>query len=233
MRLKEFTTHGKHAQSLHPPFYFTRNNAVFQMFGALEKYSKDLTLMAKSGKLDPVIGRDNEIRRTVEILSRRTKNNPILLGDPGVGKTAIAEGLANRIVSGDVPDSLKDTRVISLDLASILAGSQYRGEFEERLKTILKEVQDAQGEIIMFIDEIHSLVGAGDAQGALDAGNMLKPMLARGELRCIGATTLQEYRQRIEKDKALERRFQPVYVSSGVLLLNVVSGGPTQCRGDY
>ncbi|KAK1938715.1 putative ClpB [Babesia divergens] len=182
------------------------------MFGALEKYSKDLTLMAKSGKLDPVIGRDNEIRRTVEILSRRTKNNPILLGDPGVGKTAIAEGLANRIVSGDVPDSLKDTRVISLDLASILAGSQYRGEFEERLKTILKEVQDAQGEIIMFIDEIHSLVGAGDAQGALDAGNMLKPMLARGELRCIGATTLQEYRQRIEKDKALERRFQPVYV---------------------
>lgn len=181
-------------------------------FGALEKYSKDLTLMAKSGKLDPVIGRDNEIRRTVEILSRRTKNNPILLGDPGVGKTAIAEGLANRIVSGDVPDSLKDTRVISLDLASILAGSQYRGEFEERLKTILKEVQDAQGEIIMFIDEIHTVVGAGDAQGALDAGNMLKPMLARGELRCIGATTLQEYRQRIEKDKALERRFQPVYV---------------------
>ncbi|ORM40770.1 Chaperone protein ClpB 1 [Babesia sp. Xinjiang] len=182
------------------------------MFGALEKYSKDLTLMARSGKLDPVIGRDNEIRRTIEILSRRTKNNPILLGDPGVGKTAIAEGLANRIVSGDVPDSLKNTRVISLDLASMLAGSQYRGEFEERLKNILKEVQDSQGEIIMFIDEIHTVVGAGDAQGALDAGNILKPMLARGELRCVGATTLQEYRQKIEKDKALERRFQPVYV---------------------
>eukprot|EP00371_Babesia_bovis_P001286 XP_001609933.1 ClpB [Babesia bovis T2Bo] len=182
------------------------------LFGVLEKYSKDLTMMARSGKLDPVIGRDNEIRRTVEILSRRTKNNPILLGDPGVGKTAIAEGLANRIVSGDVPDSLKNTRVISLDLASMLAGSQYRGEFEERLKNILKEVQDSQGEIIMFIDEIHTVVGAGDAQGAMDAGNILKPMLARGELRCIGATTLQEYRQRIEKDKALERRFQPVYV---------------------
>ncbi|GFE54724.1 ATP-dependent Clp protease ATP-binding subunit [Babesia ovis] len=182
------------------------------MFGALEKYSKDLTLMARSGKLDPVIGRDNEIRRTIEILSRRTKNNPILLGDPGVGKTAIAEGLANRVVSGDVPDSLKNTRVISLDLASMLAGSQYRGEFEERLKNILKEVQDSQGEIIMFIDEIHTVVGAGDAQGALDAGNILKPMLARGELRCIGATTLQEYRQKIEKDKALERRFQPVFV---------------------
>ncbi|AFZ81035.1 hypothetical protein BEWA_004430 [Theileria equi strain WA] len=181
-------------------------------FKALEKYSRDLTAMARAGKLDPVIGRDNEIRRAIEILSRRTKNNPVLLGDPGVGKTAIVEGLANRIVSGDVPDSLKDRRVISIDLASILAGTQYRGEFEERLKAILKEVQDAQGEIVMFIDEIHTVVGAGDAQGALDAGNMLKPMLARGELRCIGATTLQEYRQRIEKDKALERRFQPIYV---------------------
>ncbi|GIX64345.1 ClpB, putative [Babesia caballi] len=180
--------------------------------GALDKYSKDLTLMAKSGKLDPVIGRDNEIRRTIEILSRRTKNNPILLGDPGVGKTAVAEGLANRIVSGDVPDSLKNTRVVSLDIASILAGSQYRGEFEERLKTILKEVEESQGEIILFIDEIHMVVGAGDAQGALDAGNILKPMLARGELRCVGATTMEEYRQKIEKDKALERRFQPVYV---------------------
>ncbi|EKX72449.1 conserved hypothetical protein [Theileria equi strain WA] len=181
-------------------------------FKALEKYSRDLTAMARAGKLDPVIGRDNEIRRAIEILSRRTKNNPVLLGDPGVGKTAIVEGLANRIVSGDVPDSLKDRRVISIDLTSIVAGTYNRGDFEERLKAILKEVQDAQGEIVMFIDEIHTVVGAGDAQGALDAGNMLKPMLARGELRCIGATTLQEYRQRIEKDKALERRFQPIYV---------------------
>ncbi|UKJ89475.2 molecular chaperone ClpB [Theileria orientalis] len=183
-----------------------------QSFKQLSKYSKDLTAMARSGKLDPVIGRDNEIRRTIEILSRRTKNNPVLLGDPGVGKTAIAEGLANRIVSGDVPDSLKDRRVLSLDLASIVAGTMYRGEFEERLKEILKEVENSQGEIVMFIDEIHTVVGAGDSQGSLDASNILKPLLARGELRCIGATTLQEYRQKIEKDKALERRFQPVYV---------------------
>lgn len=186
---------------------------------ALEKFSRDLTAMARAGKLDPVIGRDKEIRRTIEILSRRTKNNPVLLGDPGVGKTAIVEGLATRIISGDVPDSLRDRRIISLDLASLVAGNrasnlgtQYRGEFEERLKAILKEVEYSQGEIVLFIDEIHTVVGAGDAQGAIDAGNMLKPMLARGELRCIGATTVQEYRQRIEKDKALERRFQPVMV---------------------
>eukprot|EP00375_Theileria_parva_P001138 XP_763809.1 hypothetical protein [Theileria parva strain Muguga] len=178
----------------------------------LNKFSKDLTDMARNGKLDPVIGRDNEIRRTIEILSRRTKNNPVLLGDPGVGKTAIAEGLANRIVSGDVPDSLKNRKVLSLDIAAIVAGTMYRGEFEERLKEILSEIENSQGEIVMFIDEIHTLVGAGESQGSLDAGNILKPMLARGELRCIGATTLQEYRQKIEKDKALERRFQPIYI---------------------
>ncbi|CEM23017.1 unnamed protein product [Vitrella brassicaformis CCMP3155] len=182
-------------------------------YEALEKYSRDLTKAAKAGRLDPVIGRDTEIRRTVQILSRRTKNNPILLGDPGVGKTAIVEGLAQRIVSGDVPDSLKNRRLVALDMGGMIAGAKYRGEFEERLKAVLKEVQEAEGQIVMFIDEIHTVVGAGAASdGAMDAGNLLKPMLARGELRCIGATTMNEYRQYIEKDKALERRFQQVSV---------------------
>ncbi|GAW79741.1 chaperone protein ClpB1 [Plasmodium gonderi] len=182
-------------------------------YQALEKYSRDLTALARAGKLDPVIGRDTEIRRAIQILSRRTKNNPILLGDPGVGKTAIAEGLAIKIVQGDVPDSLKGRKLVSLDLSSLIAGAKYRGDFEERLKSILKEVQDAEGQVVMFIDEIHTVVGAGAvAEGALDAGNILKPMLARGELRCIGATTVSEYRQFIEKDKALERRFQQILV---------------------
>ncbi|SCO71344.1 chaperone protein ClpB1, putative [Plasmodium vivax] len=182
-------------------------------YQALEKYSRDLTALARAGKLDPVIGRDTEIRRAIQILSRRTKNNPILLGDPGVGKTAIVEGLAIKIVQGDVPDSLKGRKLVSLDLSSLIAGAKYRGDFEERLKSILKEVQDAEGQVVMFIDEIHTVVGAGAvAEGALDAGNILKPMLARGELRCIGATTVSEYRQFIEKDKALERRFQQILV---------------------
>jgi ATP-dependent Clp protease ATP-binding subunit ClpB len=181
-------------------------------FQALEKYAKDLTELARRGKLDPVIGRDEEIRRVIQVLSRRTKNNPVLIGEPGVGKTAIVEGLARRIISGDVPESLKDKRVISLDLGSMLAGAKYRGEFEDRLKAVLKEIEDANGEIILFIDELHTLVGAGAAEGAIDASNMLKPALARGELRAIGATTLNEYRKYIEKDKALERRFQIVYV---------------------
>ena len=181
-------------------------------YEALEKYGRDLTAWAREGKLDPVIGRDDEIRRTVQILSRRTKNNPVLIGEPGVGKTAIVEGLAQRIVSRDVPESLRDRKLFALDLGSLVAGAKYRGEFEERLKAVLKEVTDAAGQIIMFIDEIHTVVGAGATQGAMDAGNLLKPMLARGELRCIGATTLDEYRQHIEKDAALERRFQAVYV---------------------
>ncbi|MFP4694728.1 MAG: ATP-dependent chaperone ClpB [Halothece sp.] len=181
-------------------------------YEALEKYGRDLTEWARQGKLDPVIGRDDEIRRTVQILSRRTKNNPVLIGEPGVGKTAIVEGLAQRIVSRDVPESLRDRRLIALDMGALVAGAKYRGEFEERLKAVLKEVTDAEGQIIMFIDEIHTVVGAGATQGAMDAGNLLKPMLARGELRCIGATTLDEYRQNIEKDAALERRFQAVYV---------------------
>ncbi|MBC6422514.1 MAG: ATP-dependent chaperone ClpB [Hormoscilla sp. SP12CHS1] len=181
-------------------------------YEALEKYGRDLTEAARQGKLDPVIGRDDEIRRTIQILSRRTKNNPVLIGEPGVGKTAIAEGLAQRIVAGDVPQSLKDRRLIALDLGALIAGAKYRGEFEERLKAVLKEVTDSQGNIIMFVDEIHTVVGAGATQGAMDAGNLLKPMLARGELRCIGATTLDEYRKYIEKDAALERRFQQVYV---------------------
>ncbi|MGB3240519.1 MAG: ATP-dependent chaperone ClpB [Geitlerinemataceae cyanobacterium] len=181
-------------------------------YDALEKYGRDLTEAARQGKLDPVIGRDDEIRRTVQILSRRTKNNPVLIGEPGVGKTAIAEGLAQRIVKGDVPESLRDRKLIALDMGSLIAGAKYRGEFEERLKAVLKEVTDSQGQLILFIDEIHTVVGAGAAQGAMDAGNLLKPMLARGELRCIGATTLDEYRKYIEKDAALERRFQQVYV---------------------
>ncbi|HRI11345.1 MAG TPA: Clp protease N-terminal domain-containing protein, partial [Nannocystaceae bacterium] len=181
-------------------------------YEALAKYGRDLTQVAKQGKLDPVIGRDTEIRRAIQVLSRRTKNNPVLIGDPGVGKTAIAEGIAQRIAGGDVPESLKDRKLIQLDLAALVAGAKYRGEFEERLKAVLSEVAAADGKIILFIDELHTLVGAGKAEGAQDAANMLKPALARGELRCIGATTLDEYRKHIEKDKALERRFQPVLI---------------------
>ncbi len=181
-------------------------------FRALEKYGRDLTDAASQGKLDPVIGRDDEIRRVIQVLSRRTKNNPVLIGEPGVGKTAIAEGLAQRIVSGDVPEGLRDRRVVALDIGALIAGSKYRGEFEDRLKAVLKEIADAGGTVILFIDELHTIVGAGAAEGAVDAANLLKPMLARGELRAVGATTLDEYRKHIEKDAALERRFQPVYV---------------------
>src|ERR1700722_695950 len=182
-------------------------------YQTLEKYGRDLTESARRGKIDPVIGRDEEIRRVMQILARRTKNNPVLIGEPGVGKTAIIEGLAHRIVAGDVPEILKTKRIVSLDLASMLAGAKYRGEFEDRLKALLKEVTESGGQIILFIDELHTLVGAGAAEGAMDASNMLKPALARGELRAIGATTLNEYKKYIEKDPALERRFQPVLVS--------------------
>jgi ATP-dependent Clp protease ATP-binding subunit ClpB len=182
-------------------------------YDALKRYARNLTEAARSGKLDPVIGRDDEIRRTIQVLSRRTKNNPVLIGDPGVGKTAIVEGLASRIVNGDVPESLKDKQLLALDMGAVIAGAKYRGEFEERLKAVLQEITAAEGGIILFIDEMHTLVGAGKADGAMDASNLLKPALARGELHCIGATTLDEYKKHVEKDQALARRFQPIFVS--------------------
>jgi len=198
-------------QDIRGPHRVTDQNPE-QKYQALKKYTRDLTELARQGKLDPVIGRDDEIRRVIQVLSRRTKNNPVLIGEPGVGKTAIAEGLAQRIAKGDVPETLKNKRLLALDLGGMIAGTKYRGEFEDRLKALLKEVQDAGGEVVLFIDELHTLVGAGGAEGAMDASNMLKPALARGELRCVGATTLDEYRKHVEKDAALERRFQQVFV---------------------
>ena len=188
------------------------NSSAEWSFDALNKYAIDITKSASNGKLDPVIGRDEEIRRTIQVLSRRTKNNPVLIGEPGVGKTAIVEGLALRIVNEDVPETIKSKRIYSLDLASLIAGSKFRGDFEERLKSLLNEVSQKSSEIILFIDELHNLIGAGASEGSIDASNMLKPALARGDLHCIGATTLNEYRLYIEKDTALARRFQPVYI---------------------